>query len=36
MPHTCCGVSRADSGGLGTSEAESVIAMVVTLDSCRA
>ncbi len=27
MPQTCCGVSRADSGALGTSEAERVMAM---------
>src|SRR5882757_4348362 len=36
MPHTCGGVSRADSGGLGTSDAESVIAMFSTLERrCR-
>src|SRR5882762_8608846 len=36
MPHTCGGVRRADSGGLGTSDAESVIAMFSILERrCR-
>src|SRR6201994_4547207 len=35
MPHTCCGVSRADSGALGTSEAERVMAMRSLLGTCE-
>jgi hypothetical protein len=36
MPHTCGGERRADNGGLGRSDAESVIAMFSLLSNAEA